>query len=392
MTKLWDSGSGLDRQIERFTVGEDHVLDAKLVKYDCLASMAHAGMLAKMGILTAGEERKLKTEYGRIIAMGVRFRIRRQDEDCHTAIENHLVRRLGNLGKKVHTARSRNDQVKAALHLYMRDEIAQVTELAEKLIGNIAKVENAEIPGYTHTRKAMPSSFKLWGESFSGGLQDDIRILRTAGELVNRNPLGSGAGYGLPVKVDRNFTRKVLSFRDNMAVGYVQNSRGKFEAFVLHAMLQVMLDLNKMASDLIMFSMPELGFVTIPDNFTTGSSIMPHKKNPDVLELVRASYSVVLGCSAQVENLCGNLISGYHRDFQLAKGALMRGIEVTKSCLEVMNAVVPDLRVNRENCKKALTADLYSVREVHRLVRRGMSFRDAYRKVKKSLGKKGGES
>jgi len=387
MTKLWDSGSGLSREAELFTVGNDFMLDTRLVKYDCLASIAHVSALAKAGILTARESSRLKSEYQKIIKMGGKFKIKRKDEDCHTAIENHLVKKLGNIGKKVHTARSRNDQVKAALHLYMRDEITRVIKLAGNLVVRLSRVKNAQMPGYTHTRKAMPSSFKLWSDAFTAGLKDDIRILKTALEMVNHNPLGSGAGYGVPIKIDRNITKKALGFKDNMPVGYVQNSRGKIEAFVLHSMLQVMLDLSKMASDLILFSMPELGFVTLPDNLTTGSSIMPHKKNPDVLELVRASYPAVLGYLAQVEGVCGGLISGYHRDFQLTKEPLMWGIEITESCLKIMGAVVSGFRVNSENCRKALTDDIYSAQKAHRLVKKGMSFRDAYRKVKKELKK-----
>jgi len=383
MTKLW--GTDLNKQIEEFTVGNDFVLDKKLLKYDCMASIAHSKMLKKIGILKDKEQKKIEDELNKILSQGIDFDIKQEDEDCHTAIENHLTKKLGKLGKKIHTARSRNDQIKAALHLYMKYELNKIGNLTFELINNLKSVENIKIPGYTHSQKAMPSSFKLWADAFIFSLDDDLKLLETTEKIINQNPLGTGAGYGIPIKVDREITKKELNFEKNQETCYVQNSRGKFEALTLNLMTQIMMDLNKISSDLILFNMQEFSFVKLPDDFTTGSSIMPQKKNPDVLELIRAKYSIVLGYEMQVKSLLSNLISGYHRDFQLTKEPLMKGIEATKSCLEMMNLIIPSMKINKVNCKKAMTDELYATEKAYELVKKGKSFRDAYKEVKKKL-------
>ncbi len=394
MTKLWQNKKykkldKLDKRVEKFTVGNDYLLDKKLVKYDCIASIAHAKMLVKIKILSEAEFLKLKKELESIIELNKKekFKIKLQDEDCHTAIENHLTKKLGELGEKIHTARSRNDQIIAAMKLYEKDEISEISGLINRLTNSLKELAKNEVamPGYTHMQKAMPSSVKLWAESFIESLEDDLELINNALQIIDKNPLGSGAGYGIPLKIDAEITKKELKFKANFKNSlYVQNSRGKHEAIVLNALVNIMLTLNKLASDLILFSMEEFGFFCIPKEFTTGSSIMPQKKNPDVLELVRAKYAVVLGYESQLINLIGNLPSGYNRDLQLTKEPLIKGIQTTKDCLEIMDLIISRLKINKENCKKAMSKDLYATEEVYKLVKKGKSFRDAYREIKEN--------
>ncbi len=387
MAKLWQD-KNLNKKIEQFTVGNDYLLDKKLLKYDCIASIAHSKMLKKIGILKQEEQAKLEKELNNIIELDKKgkFEIKMEDEDCHTAIENHLTKNLKELGKKIHTARSRNDQVVAAMKLYEKNELSNIDKLVVKLIGslkNLAK-KNIAMPGYTHMQKAMPSSLKLWAESFIESLEDDLKLLGNALEIIDKNPLGTGAGYGIPMNVDKEITKSELGFKENFSNSiYVQNSRGKHEAIILNALANIMVTLNKLASDIILFSMPEFHYFSLPDEFTTGSSIMPQKKNPDVLELVRAKYSIVLGYEFQLKSLISSLPSGYNRDLQLTKEPVMKGIEVTKDCLEIMNLVISKLKINKENCKKAMTKELYATEKTYSLVKKGKSFREAYKEVKK---------
>jgi len=389
MTKLWQTKK-LNKKIELFTVGNDYLLDKKLLKYDCKASIAHSKMLKKIKILTEEEQKKLEKELNNIIELAQKgkFEIKLQDEDCHTAIENYLIKKLKDLGKKIHTCRSRNDQVVAAMKLYEKDEVGKVKKLVNGLVNSLKKLvkKNIAMPGYTHMQKAMPSSLKLWAGSFIESLEDDLILLNNASQIIDKNPLGTGAGYGLPIKVDKEITKQELNFKENYKNSlYVQNSRGKHEAIILNALVNVMSTLNKLVSDLILFSMQEFNFFALPEEFTTGSSIMPQKKNPDVLELVRAKYSIVLGYEFQLKNLISNLPSGYNRDLQLTKEPLMKGIETTKDCLEIMTLVVSKLKVNKENCKKAMTKELYATEKVYELVKKGKSFREAYKEVKKKV-------
>lgn len=386
--KLWDKKYKLNKDIERFTVGNDYLLDQELVKYDCLASIAHVKMLEKIGILKTEEAQKITKELNKIIKLDERgkFEISPKDEDCHTAIENHLTRELGNAGKKVHTARSRNDQVATALRLYYKEELGNCSKLISNLGKTLKKFKNkygrVMLPGYTHTRKAMPSSISLWCDSFIDSMEDNLKRIKYVLEIIDQSPLGTGAGYGVPLEIDRKFTAKLLGLKkiqENPI--YVQNSRGKFEADILHALSQIMLDLNKISTDLIMFSMPEFGYFELPKEFCTGSSIMPQKKNPDVLELLRAKYHLVVSHEMQVKNIIGNLISGYHRDFQLTKGAVMQGLKITEESLAIMSLVFQKLRANRENCEKALTKEVYATQKAYDLVKKGMPFRKAYKIV-----------
>jgi argininosuccinate lyase len=389
MTKLWQD-KNLNKKIENFTVGNDYLLDKKLLKYDCAASIAHAKMLVKIKILTEKEFLKLKKELQNIVELDKKgkFEIKLEDEDSHTAIENYLTKKLGELGKKIHTARSRNDQIVAAMKLYEKDELIKILKLIADMVKSLTKLSKKDtaIPGYTHMQKAMPSSVKLWSESFVESLEDDTKLLDNAVNIIDKNPLGTAAGYGVPLKIDKNITKTELKFKENYKNPiYVQNSRGKHEAIILNLLTNIMCTLNKLASDLILFSMQEFGYFELPTEFTTGSSIMPQKKNPDVLELVRAKYAVVLGYEFQLKNLISNLLSGYNRDLQLTKEPVIKGFETTKNCLEIMTLIIDKLKINKENCNKAMTQDLYATEKVYNLVKKGTSFREAYKEVKENL-------
>ena len=386
--KLWKKKAEPDPEIERFTAGDDPILDLRLLRYDCIASIAHAKMLGRIKILNEEEVRRLTEELeaiGRLADQG-KFAIPMELEDCHTAIENRLTERLGDLGKKIHTARSRNDQVLAALRLFYKDELSKIRKAAQALsqeLGSLSKRSGSvRLPGYTHTRKAMVSSVALWANGFREWFEDDIRLLEFTGRIVDRSPLGTGAGYGVPLEVDRPFVAKEAGFsgvQENPV--YVQLSRGKFEATILHALGQLMLGLNRMSSDLIFFSMPEIGYFSLPEAFCTGSSIMPQKKNPDVLELIRARYHEVLAREAQLKAATSNLISGYHRDLQLTKKPVMEALDITAGCLSMGAKVIAALKVNAHACAKGLTEEVFATERVYELVKQGMPFREAYRTV-----------
>jgi argininosuccinate lyase len=391
--KLWDKGHGLHPAIESYTTGDDIELDRSLVPYDCVASSVHARVLQKAGVLSAEETTRLVEALAmlKIEAENDEFTIRPDEEDGHTALENRLVAELGELGKKIHTARSRNDQVVTALRLYMKDRLDDVTAAVAALVAaleaRVASEGEIELPGYTHTRRAMPSSIALWAGSFAESLGDTRHMLGAARGLIDQSPLGSGAGYGIPVlEIDREFAARELGFaRVQRNPLYVQNSRPKFEATVVSALLDVMADLNKLASDLILFTAEEFGFFSLPRELCTGSSIMPHKLNPDALEIVRARYHEVLAHEFQIRSTGANLISGYHRDFQCTKRPLMLSFQVTTDSLGILVLVVGALITVREACKRGCSDDIYATERVYKLVREGMVFRDAYRKVAAEL-------
>jgi argininosuccinate lyase len=388
--KLWEKKIALNKQIERFTVGDDPQVDLQLIKYDCHASIAHAQTLERMGILKKEETEKLVRELNQIIELTEKgsFTIIQEQEDGHTAIEMYLTEKLGDLGRKIHTARSRNDQVLAALRLYYLDKLkacrTEVNQFSRSLDQLIKKFGTIRFPGYTHTRKAMVSSVRLWADAFKQSMEDNLKLLMTAEELIDQSPLGTGAGYGIPLDVDRSYTAKLAGFKkiqENPL--YVQNSRGKFESTLTHTLSQIMVDLNRMATDLIFFSLPELGYVSLPETFCTGSSIMPQKKNPDVLELIRAKYHEVISKEFQLKSMTANLISGYHRDLQLTKKPIMAAFETTLDCLRIMNLVIDNIEVHPDSCKNALTDDVFATEQVYELVKKGMPFREAYQTIAK---------
>ncbi len=392
--KLWDKrGVELKREIEDFAVGNETQVDQAIVYYDCIASIAHARMLQKIGVLTSQELSKVVHALEELVSIDRQgsFRIKKEEEDCHTAIENYLTEKLGDIGKKIHAGRSRNDQVAAALRLYEKEQLVRVKSSVSLLLSSLKlfqkKNAKVSIPGYTHLRKAMPFSVGGWAQAFIESLQDDLILLENAAKLVDQNPLGSGAGYGVPViSLDRKLTAKELGFaKVQESPLYVQNSRGKFELVILDAINYVMLDLNKLASDIWLYTSEEFGFFQLPKEFSMGSSMMPQKANPDVIELLRAKASVVAGYREMISRIIQGLPSGYHGDFKLTKEPLMRAFDETAASLKVSTLIMSGLVVNEKRCRAAMTQELYATGKALQLVKKGVPFRDAYKRVARDL-------
>ena len=388
MSKLWEKSISLDKAIESFTVGNDPELDQVLVPFDCKASKAHAKMLGQKGYLTDEEVENIISELDQIIQRHAKgdFKIKVSQEDCHTAIEECLVEKLGEVGKKIHTARSRNDQVLTALRLYYKDELMKINSLAKTWVDTLTQFgdnhQEVNFPGYTHMQKAMPSSIHMWANAYGDSMKDDLKSLDTVSSLIDQSPLGSAAGYGVPIIIDSKMTAEEMGFTKTQENPiYCQLSRGKFELAILQVLSQLLLTINRLASDLIQFSMAEFEYFSLPEDFCTGSSIMPQKENPDVLELLRANYHIILGYETQVKTLTSNLISGYNRDIQLSKEPVMRGIKLVKDCLGISAVVVSGLTVNKDKCQAAMTSELYATEKAYEMVKEGIPFREAYRKV-----------
>ena len=391
MVKIWDKGFEVDKRVEEFTVGNDFLIDMKLINYDCKASIIHAKMLRKIGVLSKTELKKIINALNEIINSND-LTIKINDEDCHTAIENYLIKKIGDTGKKIHTARSRNDQVLTALRLYYLDNIKNCDLLQKEWIKSLKKFKNKfgtiNFPGYTHFRKAMPSSINMWSEAFIESSIDNSKLLKVSKNIINKSPLGTAAGYGVPMNIDREFTAKEMGFDSNQNPIYAQISRGKFEKLLIHSLVQIMYDINKISSDLILFSMGELGYFEIPEKFCTGSSIMPQKNNPDVLELLRAKYNNVRSYESEVLNITSNLPSGFHRDFQLTKEPTMKAIETTLDCIKMITMLINELVVNEKRCDEALSEEIYATEKAYKLVEKGVPFRSAYKIIAKELSKK----
>ncbi|MEW6357446.1 MAG: argininosuccinate lyase [Planctomycetota bacterium] len=394
MPELWSAGEepALDKEMNRFTVGEDHILDAALIEADVLGSIAHAKMLSTIGILTDGEFAKLRRELAKIppAAKKGKFVIRQQDEDVHTAVENHLTKKLGDLGKKIHTGRSRNDQIIVDTRIYTRDRLLDIQEEVLRtaaLLAELAdKYKKVPMPGRTHTQLAMPSSVGLWMSAFAESLMDDLKVLRMAAELNNQCPLGSAASYGVNLPIDRQLTSDLLGFaKVQNNVLYANNSRGKIEAVVIFALAEVMQDLAKLSNDLILFSIPELGYFTLPEKYCPGSSIMPQKRNPCPLEQTRAKANAVEAGLYQIMGITRTIPSGYNRDLQETKGPLMRALDTTQSCLRVVRLVFANLTVNTKRLRKSFTPELFAADEAIEMAKKGIPFRNAYREIKKKL-------
>ncbi len=389
MSTLWRREEETDSRIVSFLAGEDPVLDLMLVPQDCRASLAHARMLHGIGVLTSGELCSLEAGLLEVLSAAARgeFVIAPGDEDSHTAIENHLTARCGEAGRKIHTGRSRNDQVLTALRLWEKDQLVAILEALDAYVAALGALCSRQgavrMPGYTHMQAAMPTRLDVWLGSFVEAGRDDRRYLAFARESIDQCPLGTAAGFGVPViPIDRERTAAELGFaRVQLNPLYAQLSRGRLEALVLAACCQTLQGLNRLASDLLLFSTREFGFVSLPPRLCTGSSFMPQKKNADVLELVRGSFHVVLGEEAKVRTLTAGLMSGYNRDVQLSKGPLMRGVLLTLECLRVMALVVEGLQVNETACAAALTDELYATERALTLVAGGVPFRDAYQQV-----------
>ena len=388
MAKLWEKTYSLDALMEAFTVGNDPVLDARLVNADCTASMAHAKMLSSIGILSKPECDSLLKELAGIIDVNAqgKFSISRSDEDVHTAIENHLVRALGDAGKRIHTGRSRNDQVLAALRLWSRGFLFcfqdACLELISRLLDFSEEYARVPMPGRTHTQLAMPSSVGLWAGAFAEELLDDAALGRGAFSLLDCSPLGSAASYGSPLTANREMVADLLGFsRVQNNVLYANNSRGKFESIALEAVEQAALTLSKMAQDLILFSLPEFGYFTLPQELCTGSSMMPQKRNPDGLELVRAKSAVISADVLAIKAIIRSLPTGYNRDFQETKGPFFRGCEAGLACVRIMDMTIEKLIVNEERLRAGFRPEIFATDKALELVSDGMPFRDAYREI-----------
>ncbi|MBN2351858.1 MAG: argininosuccinate lyase [Spirochaetales bacterium] len=388
MSKLWHKDYDLNELVEKFTVGEDYLLDRRLLISDCVASAAHAVMLGSIGILSDEEVKALTRELAALIGLfhEGNFEIKRSDEDCHTAIENYLTGKLGDAGKKIHTGRSRNDQVIAALRLFSRDYLFLFMEnlilLVRGLLAFAAENELIPMPGRTHMQIAMPSSVGLWAAAYAEELTDDAVLVETAFRLNDSCPLGSAASYGVPLPIDRELVARLLGFGSlQNNVLYVNNSRGKIEAIVLEAAEHVVLTLSKMAQDLILYSMPEFRYFAIPAELCSGSSIMPQKKNPCGLELVRAKAATISASLSAVKSIIKALPSGYNRDFQETKGHFMRGCLTSLECVRVMQLTIEKLEVNRDRLEQGFIPEIYATDRALELVKDGMPFREAYREV-----------
>jgi argininosuccinate lyase len=394
MGKLWEKGYSLNSKIEKFAVGDDYILDSELVKADVFSNMAHIKMLNSIGILKNEEVSKLKKGLKEILKLHKegKFKVSCGDEDVHTAVENYLTKSESVVGKKIHVGRSRNDQIISDLRIYSKEKLLSLGEVILSLIGTLLKFanKNKDMPmvGYTHSRKAMPSSVGLWAGAFLEALVDDLRVLRTAFILNNRSPMGSAASYGVNLDIDREMLRDLLGFEkvQNNLLG-VNNSRGKIESIIIFALVQVMLDLAKLSEDLILFTREEFGYFTLPNEVLLGSSIMPQKKNPDVLEQIRAKYVQVESNLFMTLNILKGLPSGYNSDLQLTKGALLNSFNITHSSLEVMNIIIAKLKVNKGNLLKGFSEEVFAADEATKLAKDGVAFRDAYKKVAKDLGK-----
>ena len=388
MEKLWTKNVSMTQEIEKFTIGRDREMDLYLAKYDVLGSMAHITMLQSINLLTEDELRLLLAELKSIYAKAEKgeFTIEEGVEDVHSQVEMLLTRRLGDIGKKIHSGRSRNDQVLVDLKLFIRDQIKEIAGLVknlfDELIAQSERYKNVLMPGYTHLQVAMPSSFGLWFGAYAEGLVDDMQYLQAAWKVTNRNPLGSAAGYGSSFPLNRQMTTELLGF-DSMDynVVYAQMGRGKTERNVAFSMASIAGTLAKMAFDACMFNSQNFSFVKLPADCTTGSSIMPHKKNPDVFELTRAKCNKLQALPTTITMIMNNLPVGYFRDLQIIKEAFLPAFDELKDCLQMAAYIINKMEVKEDILDNPIYAPMFSVEEVNRLAKEGMPFRDAYKKV-----------
>ncbi len=386
--KLWEKNFEVNKEIERFTVGKDRDMDLYLAKYDVMGSIAHITMLESIGLLEKDELDKLLVELKNIYAICERgeFKIEEGVEDVHSQVELMLTQKLGDMGKKIHSGRSRNDQVLIDLKLYTRHELKEIVDsvkiLFDELIGKSNQYKDVLMPGYTHLQIAMPSSFGLWFGAYAEGLADDMLFLQAAYKMTNRNPLGSAAGYGSSFPLNRTMTTKLLGF-DSMDynVVYAQMGRGKMERNVAFALSTVAGTLAKMAFDACMFNCQNFNFVKLPKECTTGSSIMPHKKNPDVFELIRAKSNKIQSLPQQIMLIMNNLPVGYFRDLQIIKEVFLPAFDELKDCLQMAAYIINKMEVNKNILDNPIYDPMFSVEEVNKLASAGMPFRDAYKKV-----------
>jgi argininosuccinate lyase len=392
MKRLWDKGAPLDARVLEYTAGEDYALDERLVRHDVTASIAHAQMLGAQGLISAADLEAIRTGLAALADEHARglWRIELADEDGQTALERHLTARIGPAGGRIHLGRSRNDQVLTALRLYLRevaDELAAGAEgCAAALDALAAREAHTALPGYTHMQQAMPSSVPLWARGFAAELRDDADGLRQVQRRLGKSPLGSAAGYGAPgLPIDREATRAALGFAAvHEPVTAVQLSRGKAEAQLLFEIALLMQDLSRFAADVLLYATAEFGFLTLPEAFTTGSSIMPQKRNPDVFELIRGRSATAQAALAEALGVCAKLPSGYQRDLQLLKAPLFRGIDLSAATLAILPPAVAGLKFHPQSI--SMDAQIHAAEAANRLVvAEGIPFREAYRRVAAKL-------
>lgn len=389
MTKLWQKGYRLNEQVERYEAAQNSALDNRLIRQDVWGSLAHAAMLQHIGLLTESEYAAIHDALCHILELEAsdEFSILPSDEDVHTSIENFLTATAGVAGKKIHLARSRNDQVLVDLRLYGKEQLHTIAEklcaLCSALLEFAGQHADIPMPGYTHMQRAMLSSVGLWAASFAESLLDDEQLLVAAYRLNDQSPLGSAAGYGVPIAIDRQYSADLLGFsRVQNNVIYAQNSRGKIEAAIVQALTQIMLDLSKLAQDILLFTTVEYGFFTVPQEICAGSSIMPQKRNLDVMELVRARTQTMLGLQQQILGIVSGLPSGYNMDYQETKRPFMEALDVARDSLDICTLVVSSLGVNTERLLAACTFELFAADRAYELASAArLPFRDAYRIV-----------
>ena len=388
MSTLWSKGTQATDLVEDFTVGNDRILDMRLARYDVIGSKAHIKMLESIGLLTADELAILTEGLDGILdeIEAGDFRLEDDVEDIHSQVELLLTRRLGDIGKKIHSGRSRNDQVLVDVKLFLKDEVLKLREEVLTLFETLQKLSEKHkdilLPGYTHGQVAMPSSFGLWFGAYAEALADDMYMLRGAYGVTDQNPLGSAAGYGSSFPLDRQMTTDLLGFGSlDYNVVAAQLSRGKTERAVASAMGAIALTLNKFAADCCMYMSPNYGFIKFPDELTTGSSIMPHKKNPDVWEIMRGNCNRIMACENEISMLCSNMPHGYHREFQLLKDILFPALELMHKCLMMADYMLQHIEVKSHILDAPIYDYLFTVEEVNRRTLEGMPFRDAYKSV-----------
>jgi len=386
--KLWEKSTQVDTKVEKFTVGRDQEMDVFLAPYDVLGSMAHIRMLESVGLLPTNELKPLLLDLKRIYQTTINgnFAIEEGVEDVHSQVELMLTRSLGDTGKKIHSGRSRNDQILVDLKLFARHEIEKTVDtigrLFDVLVAQSNRYKNVLLPGYTHLQVAMPSSFGLWFGAYAESLADDLQLLLSAWKITNRNPLGSAAGYGSSFPLNRQMTTDLLGFDSmNYNVVYAQMGRGKMERTVASALASVAATLSKLAFDACLYNSQNFGFIRLPDEFTTGSSIMPHKKNPDVFELTRAKCNKIQALPQEILLITNNLPSGYFRDYQITKEIFVPAFAELNDCLELTALMLENIAINENILEDKKYDYLFSVEEVNRLTLSGVPFRDAYKKV-----------
>lgn len=386
--KLWEKNTQVNTDVERYTVGHDREMDLYLARYDVLGSLAHIAMLQTIGLLSDGELKVLTEELRNIYALIEQgdFSIEAGVEDIHSQIELMLTRKLGDIGKKIHSGRSRNDQVLVDLKLFIRSQLREVVQdtkaLFDTLIDQSYRYRNVLMPGYTHLQVAMPSSFGLWFGAYAESLVDDLIVVQSAYRISNRNPLGSAAGYGSSFPLNRTFTTDALGFESmDYNVVYAQMGRGKTERIVASALASIAATLSKLSFDACLFNSQNFGFIKLPDEYTTGSSIMPHKKNPDVFELTRARCNKLQSLPYQITLIANNLPSGYFRDMQMIKEIFLPAFDELRECLRMVTRMISEIEVNDRILDDERYKYMFSVEEVNRLARSGVPFRDAYKQV-----------